>query len=137
VASRVLADTSALLALASGRDQYHSRAVEVAHRFLASGGRLVSTSLVLRELHGHLLYRRGASEARAVLTALLDDPAYEWVDVPVALLREAVSAWLERFRDQRFSLTDAVSFEVMRRERLTTAFAYDQGFETVGYDLLR
>ena len=69
--------------------------------------------------------------------ALLDDPAYEWLDVPVALVRDAVSAWLERFRDQRFSMTDAVSFEVMRRERLKTAFAFDQDFETAGFQRLR
>jgi predicted nucleic acid-binding protein len=137
VASRVLVDTSALLALASRRDQYHERAVELARRFLSAGGRLVGTSLVLGELHGHLLYRRGPAEARAVVGALLDDPAYEWLDVPAVLVRDALSAWLERFRDQRFSMTDAVSFEVMRRERLKTAFAFDQDFETAGYQLLR
>ncbi len=135
--SLALVDTGALLALASPRDQYHTRAVETARRFLSAGGRFVGSSLVLVETHNHVLYAMGPDRARAVTSALLGDPSYEWLDVSVALIREAVSRWLERFEDQRFSLTDAVSFEVMRRERLTAAFAFDDHFLTAGFTLLR
>lgn len=38
---------------------------------------------------------------------------------------------------QRFSLVDSVSFEVMRRERLSQAFAFDKHFEVPGFELLR
>jgi predicted nucleic acid-binding protein len=92
--------------------------------------------LVLAELHGHLLHRRGPELARAVVADLLADPAYEWVDVPAELVREALSRWLARFRDQRFSLTDAVSFEVMRRARIRGAFAFDSDFVRAGFELL-
>jgi len=136
-ASRALADTSALLALANPRDQYHARATDIARRFFAAGGRLAGTALVLGELYSHLLYLMGPAAARRATVALLDDPGYEWLDTPVSLVRAAVSGWLERFADQRFSLTDAVSFEVMRRQRLTTAFAFDRDFVTAGFDLLR
>jgi len=47
-----------------------------------------------------------------------------------------MDAWLGRFSDQRFSLTDAVSFEVMRREQISRAFAFDQHFVTAGFELL-
>jgi predicted nucleic acid-binding protein len=43
---------------------------------------------------------------------------------------------LARFADQELSLIDAVSFEVMRRNRLTHAFAFDRRFETAGFALL-
>src|SRR5437588_191756 len=74
--------------------------------------------------------------ARSVLSALLEDPLYQWRDVPVSLVRAAIAGWLDRFRDQRFSLTDAVSFELMRQERLTAAFAFDTDFVTAGFELL-
>ena len=100
---RALVDTSALLALARRRDQHHARAVEIADRHLAAGGQYVGTTLVLGELHSHLLYLRGPRDARAVLLHLLDDPVHEWVEVPASLVREAVVNWLARYPDQHFS----------------------------------
>jgi len=133
---RVLADTSAFLALSRRRDQHHARAVEIAERHLAAGGRYLSTMLVLGELYSHLLYLRGPKGARAALTHLLDDPVHEWVDVTAELVGEAKARWLMRFTDQSFSLVDAVSFEIMRRERLIHAFAFDHHFEVAGFKLL-
>ena len=92
--------------------------------------------MVLAEFHGHVLHRRGPAPARAVVSALLEDPLYQWRDVPVALVRAAIAGWLERFRDQHFSLTDAVSFELMRQDRLAAAFAFDTDFVTAGFELL-
>ena len=53
-----------------------------------------------------------------------------------ALVGEAMGAWLDRFADQAFSLTDAVSFELMKRERIAVAFAFDRHFEAAGFGLL-
>jgi predicted nucleic acid-binding protein len=133
---RALIDTGALIALARANDQYHARAVAIARRFLAAGGRFLGTTLVLSELHSHMLFGRGAGPARAAMTRLLDDAAHQWAAVPADLVREAVDRWLDRYKDQPFSLTDAVSFEVMRRERVTHAFAFDRHFVTAGYELL-
>ncbi|MEW5918785.1 MAG: PIN domain-containing protein [Gemmatimonadota bacterium] len=133
---RAAVDTGALLALASSRDQYHAQAVTIERRFRESGGRWVSSFFVLNELHAHLVRRADAAVARRVIAALLRDPAYEWRDVTVELLRGAVSAWLERFPDQRFSMTDAVTFEIMRTDRISRAFAFDRDFLTAGYELM-
>lgn len=99
-------------------------------------GRFVGTTLVLGEFHGLALQRQGPDTARAALARLLVDPLYEWIDVPLDLVRNAAEAWLERFADQRFSLTDAVSFEVMRCEKIEVAFAFDRDFVTAGFELL-
>lgn len=132
----MLVDTGALLALANPRDQYHPRAVAAGRRLRAEGVRWLGSALVLAELHAHLLRLRGPELARSVLAGLLDDRLFEWRDVTVELVGAATSAWLERFADQRFSLTDAVSFELMRRERIGQAFAFDADFQTAGYELI-
>lgn len=136
MSGRAFIDTSALLALAGSRDQNHTKAVATARRHLKAGGTWVSTSLVLAELHAFLLRRAGVEPARRVVAALVDDPAHEWIGASADLVRAATSAWLERYADQRFTLTDAVSFEVMRREKTSEAFAFDAHFITAGYTLL-
>jgi predicted nucleic acid-binding protein len=92
---------------------------------------------VLSEFHTHLLYLRGPTAALAALTHLLDDPAHRWHDVSADIVGDAKARWLARFADQRFSLVDAVSFEIMSREMLRYAFAFDRHFETAGFTLLR
>jgi hypothetical protein len=134
---RVLVDTSALLALSHAGDQHHRRAVEIAGRHRSGGGTFVGTTLVLSELYSHLLYLRDVAVARSALRHLLDDPIQEWLEVGRDLVGDASSHWLTRFEDQRFSLVDAVSFEVMRRENVTSAFAFDHHFEVAGFELLR
>jgi uncharacterized protein len=111
--------------------------VRLAGRHIGAGGRFVGTTLILSELYSHLLYLRGAAYARNALSRLLDDKAHEWLEVSAELIQEALERWLTRFADQDFSLVDAVSFEVMRREKVSHAFAFDRHFETAGFTLLR
>ena len=133
---RAFVDTSALLALSHTRDQYHVRARDAARRHRARGGRFLSSTLVLGEFHSHLLYLRGPAAAREVLARLLADDSHEWSAVSVDIVRNARERWLTRFVDQRVSLTDAVSFELMSREKVTHAFAYDRHFEMAGFEIL-
>jgi uncharacterized protein len=134
--TRAAIDTGALLALASSRDQYHERALRTEASFRRSGRRWLGTLLVLGELHGHLIRRIDSAAAQRVVSALLHDPAFEWHDVTGDLTRGALEQWIGRFADQRFSLTDATTFELMRRERVTHAFAFDAHFVTAGFELL-
>lgn len=133
---RVLVDTSALLALANARDQYHARAVRAARAHEATGGRYVGNMAVLAEFHAHLMYIRGPGQAREAIRQLLADPAHEWLAVSPDIVHHALTGWLAKFPDQRLSLTDAISFEIMRRGRVTHAFAFDRHFETAGFKLI-
>lgn len=133
---RVLVDTSALVALSHGRDQYHRRAAEIAAVSQQRGVAFIGTTLILSEFYSQLLYLRGPGSARVALDYLLADPAHTWLEVDPDLIAEAAEKWLHRFADQAFSLVDAVSFEVMRRHRIHRAFAFDQHFEVAGFERL-
>lgn len=97
----------------------------------------MSSVLVLAEFHRHALFHRGPAFARAKIRDVLSDPAHTWLDVSTALADAALSAWLERFEDQDFSLADAVSFELMQREGLAEAFAFDKHYVVAGFRLLQ
>ena len=91
---------------------------------------------MLAELHGHLLRYLSPTRAREVIQALTTDETFDWIDVTDRLVQAALGSWMTRFSDQSISLTDAVTFEVMRKERLTVAFAFDRHFVVAGYRLL-
>lgn len=133
---RVLVDTSALIALFVARDQYSGQARSIARK--RPGNRTyVGTTAILTELHSHLLYIRDGEIARGAISSLLNDSLHSWVSVTDSLISGSISNWLIPFSDQGFSLTDALSFEVMRQQKLTHAFAFNTHFEIAGYQLLR
>jgi predicted nucleic acid-binding protein len=45
-------------------------------------------------------------------------------------------ALIAKYKDKDFSMTDAVSFVVMDKLRITTAFAFDRNFEQYGLAVL-
>ena len=73
--------------------------------------------------------RSGFEVSGQVGERLLAEP-FDMVWTDRALLDEAWKLY-RRYRDQNLSLCDCVSFAVMRRRRIDTAFAYDRDFEAV------
>ncbi|MGH7664813.1 MAG: type II toxin-antitoxin system VapC family toxin [Gemmatimonadaceae bacterium] len=132
----VFVDTSGWLAAASTRESRHAE-MAAAHDDLAKRRvPLVTTNLVLAEMHVLIVRERGARAGCALLDALYTDPLYRVISATRELESEATDRWLRPCADHRFSLTNAVSFEVMRVERIEEALALDHHFEVAGYRLL-
>jgi predicted nucleic acid-binding protein len=116
-----------------------ARHQEARARYLewARGGvRLVTTNLVVAEMQILLSRFRGPAEGIRFLDSLYQDPTHQVVFADRDLERAAVDHWLRRFKDQRLSLADAVSFEVMRSRQLRQALALDEHFELAGFEIL-
>ena len=58
------------------------------------------------------------------------------IEIAAQLQHPALVAWLTRFADQGFSLTDAVSFVVMTRRRSRTALTIDHHFAVAGFSMV-
>lgn len=126
-------DTSGWFAALSPREHGHSAAKAIYRRWIEGGSGLVTTNLVVAEMHILLTRARGGAFAVDFLDSLFQDPAHEVVFTDRDLERAAVDRWLRPFGDQRFSLADAVSFEVMRERKIRDALALDQHFTVAGF----
>lgn len=133
----VFVDTSAWYALASEREDRYDIARRVLDTLKHRRGKLVTSNFVVAETHALILNRRSRFDAARWLLETLRDTA-EIVRVDVADEEQAV-AIIEGYRDKAFSYTDATSFAVMDRLRITTAFSFDRhfaqfGLTTLGHD---
>ena len=129
-------DTSGWFAALSPKEAKHKQARAAYVNQLETGQTIVTTNLVVAEMHILLGRFRGSAEALRFLDSLYQDPTHTIVFVDRDLERAAIDRWLRRFADQRVSLTDAVSFEVMREHGLRSALALDEHFRMAGYELV-
>lgn len=128
-------DTSGWFAALSQREAKHRPALATYRKWIEAGVTLVTTNLVVAEMQILVCRFRGADEGLRFLDALYQDASHEVVFVNRELERAAIDQWLRRFRDQRLSLADAVSFEVMRTRRIRHALSLDERFALAGFDL--
>lgn len=129
----MLVDTGAWLAIFHQRDQYHQLAGAFLRRLRAERAQLVVTDLILAELHLHLVRGLGPQRAAGHLEAVKADALVEEVFADRDLQAAAFADWLRKFDDQLFTLTDAVSFAVMRARRMPEAFTFDRHFTVAGF----
>lgn len=132
----VFLDTSGWLAAANTREKLHTEAAATYDDLVDRGTRFVTTNLVVAEMHILTVREQGAKSGLALLDAIYADPLYTVIASTRELESDATDRWLRPYHDHRFSLADAVSFEVMRKERIAEAFALDHHFEVAGYKLL-
>jgi len=126
-------DTSAWLAALNPRDGRHHVAARTYEASLSARTQLVTTNLVVAEMHSLLTRDRSATAALRYLDQLSEDPSHEVIWTTRDLERRAVDRWLRAFAEHDFSLADAVSFQVMRERNVPAAFAFDRHFAAAGF----
>jgi len=126
-------DTSFWVALLMAQDRHHSSARALWKKDL---GALLATNHVLGETWTFLRRRAGHRAAVDFFDAVERSPRVVFVHVEEAVESEA-RRWLRRHDEREFSFVDAVSFETMRRQRLTEALAFDGDFSAAGFVELR
>ena len=131
---RVLVDTSGYFALLNTRDAKHGPAKAVAERLADESVRQFTTNAILFETHALILTKIGRHVARRFLEDLLQSAT---IVVRVAARDEQRAfVLIGQYDDKNFSFTDALSFAVMERLRISTAFTFDRNFTQYGLAVL-
>jgi predicted nucleic acid-binding protein len=131
----VLLDTSAIFAAARLRSDRHAAAAAAYRTLLTGTQRLVTTDLILAELHALSLARVHPTFGLDLIDLLLTSDRIEIV--ATGLERMGAAADLLRQRPGRaYSLADAVSFVVMRELAIIRAFTLDADFAAEGFEVV-
>lgn len=129
-------DTAGWFAAISPREKGHVEARTVYEDAARRGLRLVTTPLVIAEVHTLMLRWRDPQTAAGFLAFAFNPKAHAVTEVDRELIDAAIARWIRRYADQSFSLCDVVSFEVMRRARLSRCLTFDRHFVVAGYQIL-
>ena len=128
----VLADTSFYAALLNPDDADHAAALAWSRTpFL----HVVVTEFVLVELGNYLSPGRGRDHLDGLVRHLRADSQTTVVPVSTSLFDAGLDLYSRR-RDKEWSLTDCISFVVMKNRGLTEALATDHHFVQAGFKAL-
>ncbi len=128
----IFIDTSAWIALADKDDSHHKEAASSYPSLLKNHRNLITSNFVIAETYIIILNELGHQPAIAFLEKLKASPrilkvfSNEDVEAEGELI-------LAKYGDQNFSYTDAVSFVIMKRQKIKKAFSFDKHFLIAGF----
>ena len=126
------ADTFYYIALLSRADRRHDRAADLTEGY---DGTMVTTTAVLTELGDGLADTGGRELFVNLVSDLTNDPDVVLVPVDLAMFQRGVELYADR-PDKDWSLTDCISFVVMRERGISEALTGDHHFEQAGFAVL-
>jgi predicted nucleic acid-binding protein len=127
----VFADTGFFLALVNARDQYP----QAAKNLNASLVTPLLTAWVLLEFANAIATSRARSEFGITLARLRSERDAEIIAPSPELFDRGCELYTSR-SDKEWSLTDCISFVVMKERGLTDALTPDRHFEQAGFKIL-
>lgn len=130
----VFVDTSGFYAVMDADDPNHGNARDLFETSQTAPWLLVTTNYVIHETWALTQGRLGWDALDVWRDRVAGLCEIVWITETVHMLGEARC---RQARARRLSLTDCISFEVMRRRGIATAIAWDEHFRREGFRLPR
>jgi len=128
----IFVDASAWIALADKDDFHHKVAASHYPSIFKNHKTLVTSNLVIAETYIVLLNELGHKAAIEFLERIKASPRILKICSNESIEAEAEGI-LAKYIDQDFSYADAVSFVIMKKQKIRKAFCFDKHFVTAGF----
>jgi len=128
----IFVDSSAWIALADKDDSHHKEAASNYPSIFKNHKNLITSNLVIAETYIVLLKELRHKAAIEFLERIKASPRILKIYSNENIETEAEGI-LAKYMDQEFSYTDAVSFVIMKRQKIRKAFCFDKHFATAGF----
>lgn len=132
MSKRIFIDTGAFYARYVAKDDHHRAAIAAWDKVRRDRIKCLTSNFVLSEFITLVAYRFGTPSALKAGREVYASQAIE-VECVTADLEHSGLNWMERFSDQAFSMTDAVSFACMVKQKISVAFTFDHHFDVAGF----
>ena len=128
----VFLDTAFLIALLINDDNYHDAAIAWKQ---AIRGPLLTTEYVLLEFVDALSSPAHRQRALAAVRELRNAAEVQIVSASTGVMDDGMLLF-SKYADKQWSLTDCISFHIMRQADVTDALTSDRDFEQAGFRAL-
>lgn len=130
----IFVDTSAFVAIANRSDQYHQKAKEFITT-LEPPIKFHTSNYIIDETMTRIRMRVGHKPALNFAKGIFSSRLYTIHYIDEGIEKEAFKIF-ERYQDQKLSFTDCTSFALMKRLGIKKAFAFDEDFVVLGFEIL-
>jgi uncharacterized protein len=132
---RIFVDTSALIGLLSNRDFLHDRSISIMTVLIEKNATLIASEAVLFELANEFSRTAFRQLAANFVQQIVSNSGFEVVWSTKKIFDLALGLYNSR-SDKGWSLTDCVSFVIMKDLNIHVAFTSDKHFEQAGFERL-
>ena len=125
-------DASYVIALEIANDPNHQQALAYWQSLDRKETQLMTTSYIFDEIVTFFNSRRLHHKAVEIGQRLINSSSVNFIHVDETLF---LAAWelFQKYDDKSYSLTDCISFVLMRKHSLTSALTFDNHFSQAGF----
>lgn len=126
------ADTFYFIALLNPADRFHNRAIEISRNL---HGQIITTAWVMLELANSFSETPARNKVRGFIAAFERDPKSQLLKPAIEEFRHGLELYSQR-PDKGWSLTDCISFHIMKEMDIQSALTGDHHFAQAGFEAL-